>query len=340
MIKTVTIHEIANSSEKQEIFFDDIREELQEIKTKTVKLWETISECSKIKSSTRNNLGAVPRPEIQTLTINEPNPILAIIANGSKGNIIATIFDNEKEFEISSKDWLQSNDIEFLIEIIIVKNKNEVWAKSSNKFSSKVITSKENLEFIIKDLYLEVLYKNYFLNNSYFSQVIKTTHNYNLSEIKTQFLINNETLKFKDGKFFYPFSKFIRGNSKEYNFDALLNLWLKFLTKTAAKKGLQINPPSNLLPLVKDEREGRRLLPNNLNISTYRSYYNGEARGEIIMVYLRNSLIGLDKRRKAQIESLVCTNPKIGTLKVLPRHHYYSFKDLFHLFTIIHLKVN
>jgi hypothetical protein len=342
MERIVVLCEPSNSTDSQEVFFDDIRENLQKVKEQTNQIWEKLSNqklgISEIKTSNQTLKGSIPKIDFRIKTINEPNVILAIISNKEKKKIIAAIFDGEKDFELTKKNWVQSNDLEFIIEIVIDNDKDEIWTYSNNLFSAKVYIKLEDLEYLINDLYLEILFKEYFLKNKYFTNVLTPISDYNFSEIKMIFLSDISGLNLSNKIKFYPFSKLARKKNGNYDLDLLYNYWLKFLIKTAINKDVFINPPSSMIPTLKTVNDALYLLPkkHQRNIRKVISEINT---GDLLFVYLKRSLIGQDKEKKLHLKALFKNNAKIGTVIILPSSNFNSLSEIKHLLLIVPFKV-
>lgn len=337
MNKTVIICEPVGSTDEQEVFFDDVRENIQSVKIKTNQIWENLSNHkSPTKPEIFSPTGSIPKVEIKTKTLNEPNPILAILSSKNKNDIITALFDSETDFKIESKNWLQSNDIEYIIEVIIDNKTKETWTQSKNYFSAKVNVPLSDLEHIITDLYLESLFRIYFLKNRHFSHIISPILKYNLSEMKTKFILESNNSRITEKLKFYPFSKLARQSNNDYNYSHLYNTWLVFLTQIAAKKDQYLNPPSSMLPKLSIE-DAIKLLPKKYRQNHSRIYYDG-IYNEMILVYLKRSIIGQTKRTKLQINNLFKNSPKIGSIIFLPRSQYKSLSKIRHLLTIIQFK--
>ena len=164
MEKILAVCEPSNSTEKEEIFFDDIRENLERVKRSSLELWKKISkdelELNCIK-------GSIPIVNMKSTTFDIPNPVLEIISSREKSNFIATIHNKESQFDIPTKNWVKSNNIEFIIELVADGVKDELWQVSPNHYSARVLSNQNSLGNVIQDLYLDTMFKEYFLKTCY-----------------------------------------------------------------------------------------------------------------------------------------------------------------------------
>ncbi len=344
MEKIVLLCEPITSENGQEIFFDNIREKLDKIKENTFVIWEKVSKQSSFydHNSTKSIhlTGSIPNPQIKSKTYNEKNPVLAIISSKENSNIIAGVFDSEREFQVETKNWLQSNNIEFLLEIIINDSFSEKWTFSINFFSAKVLINLNELESLINDLYLELLFKEFFLNNKFYKDVLFPTKNYNLSEHKFNFLIELKYIILSNRIKFYPFSKLARQKNGSYNYQYLLNIWLKFLVKTAVKKNIYINPPLSLIPEFKSLHEVFSLLPSKRRKNVHKMISDNIKYGDLLLIYLKKSIIGQNESTKLHIKNLFKNDTKIGTIRILPYSDLKSLDSLRHLLFVVPFKIN
>jgi len=333
--KTIALREPITAKQSQQAFFDDVRENLQEIQSETQRIWSTIS--GRPDSLGVREIGSIPKAGIKTKTIHEPNPIHAIIASRDKADFIALVFDSHESFELDKVNWLQSNDIEFLIEIVIVPESDEVWSNSDNMFSAKVVVSLNQFPHVVYDLYVDTLFKNYFLKNRNCSNILSPILHYHFSRMKTDFIQDYLRSDFAQNMDFFPLSTLVRDKSNTYDFKVLFNYWLIFLTWLAVRKSMVYNPPSHLLPVLSIDM-ALRLLPKKYPRTNYPS--NGTDDSECLILFLRRSLIKEREQAKRQIVAIFGANAKIGSTVLVPRSLFppKALVNVRHLLIVIPFK--